>query len=718
MIENNCFSDEQINAITTRSQYVRVIAGAGSGKTFVLMNRIIFLIAELKIDPSKILALTYTNKAANEMQNRILKFSLIKDNNISLQISTFHSFCLRFLREEISFLKIDPCFTIFDREDTKKIISDISKKNNFNFNVKDVINYVSYKKQKSNYYCFLEKEKELDYLFIFDEYEKFKKNNNALDFDDLIIKTIEILSFSVEIREKWLKLIGYILIDEFQDTNNIQFELIQLISNNLTSIYVVGDPNQTIYSWRGANQKIIVDFDKKFNNVETIFLSQNYRSTKEILNVANKLISYNKNFFNKKMFTENANGDAVNLFLGFKDSDISESEYVVSEIIKLKNQKKIDFKNIAILYRSSYLTIPFEKELTKNKIPYRVFGGVSFFQRKEIKDVLSYFNLIINPNNNIAFERIINVPKRKIGEKSIEIIKSESKNFSFYEYIKKIKNSENSESEIPKSVVNNLFDLILKIENARLNLLNNKNKTVQILNDFLYQIGYFEYLEKNDASDDRINNLKSLLENIGETIKKSDNDLNFWLQDCMLNTSQDEVKNGDFVSLMTIHTAKGLEFDCVFVVGVNKFDFPHIKNCDNDSLEEERRLCYVAYTRAKKLLFVSSKNIDLSSRFIEESDFKVNKKNNNFNYKNLNEKNTDEFYFDFNSIKKNEENIKEEIASNGITDWKINDKLIHERFGKGVIIEVLEENIILVKFDDYGLKKMIANHIMIKRYYD
>lgn len=717
MIEDNCFNSEQIKAITTKSQYVRVIAGAGSGKTLVLMNRIIFLINELKIDPNKILALTFTNKAANEMQDRISKFSLVK--NIILQISTFHSFCLKFLREEISFLKIDPCFTIFDSEDTKKVIVDINKKNNFNCNIKEVINYISDKKQKNNHFRFIGKEKEIDYLFIFNEYEKFKLKNNALDFDDLIIKTIEILSSSIEIRKKWLKLISHILIDEFQDTNNIQFELIKLISDNSTSIYVVGDPNQTIYSWRGANQKNIIDFDKNYNNVETIFLNQNYRSTDKILDVANKLISHNKDSFSKeKLFTKNTNGDDVKLFLkknktSLLSNNISESEYVVSEIIKLKNQKNINLKNIAILYRSSYLTIPFEKELIKNKIPYHIFGGINFFQRKEIKDVLSYFRLIINPNDSIAFERIINVPKRKIGEKSVNVIKniSENENISFYECIKKIKNNK-IKAKLSKLVIDNLFNLIQRIEETKLNLINNKNKTVQIIKDFLHQIGYFEYLKENDTSD-KIKNLDSLFESIDETVKKSGNDLNFWLQNFMLNTSHDEIKNGEFVSLMTIHMAKGLEFDYVFVVGLNHFDFPHIKNYD--SLEEERRLCYVAYTRAKKMLFISSKNINSASCFIEESGFKI-QKNNNFNNKRFNffEKNNDEFVFDY-EIFTEKNKIKEETDNNGIHDWKINDKLVHERFGKGIVIEVLEENIIVVKFDNYGLKKMIANHIMIKK---
>lgn len=612
-LNHNNFNAEQLKAITTNSQYVRVIAGAGTGKTSVLINRIIYLVNQLKVEPSKILVLTYTNKAANEIQNRIFNLT---NGNLVLQILTFHSFCLKFLRNEISFLNMNSNFTIFDRDDVKKVVTDICKKNNC-FNVKNVIDYIS--NQKRNYGHDTFSENQINYSLIFDEYEKFKVSNNALDFDDLIIKSVEILQLSNEIREKWQNLIDCVLIDEFQDTDDIQFELIKLISKDTTSFFVVGDPNQTIYSWRGANQKIIIDFDKNFNHVETIYLIQNYRSTKQILKIANTLIACNQIFSGEELFTKNTNPENVHLFISNKHFNMNESQYVVNKIIELKEKNKIDFKNIAILYRSAYLATPFENELIKQRIPYRVFGNISFFQREEIKDVMSYFRLIINHHDNIAFERIINVPKRKIGQKSIDLIKDGSfdLNLSYYEYVQK------HNDQLSKTVANSLLHLIQTIEETRLELVKNKNNSVSILKKFLDIIGYSEYLKSLD-NENKIKNLDLLFKILGATIEKdTSNDLSIWLQNCMLMNHPEELEDGDFVSLMTIHTAKGLEFDCVFVIGMNEMDFPYFKRCFNNIfLEEERRLCYVAYTRAKKILFITSSGVP--SRFIFESGL-VNK---------------------------------------------------------------------------------------------
>ncbi|MCQ2787317.1 MAG: UvrD-helicase domain-containing protein, partial [Bacilli bacterium] len=412
-------NEEQLKAVSTKSQYTRVVAGAGSGKTRVLTYRIAYLIGEKKVDPSEILAIAFTNKVANEMKDRVVR--MLPDVASFLHVSTFHSFGARFLRAEIKALGISPSFTIFDDDDTERLIRDIclgrgySKKDEI---ITMSMNYIATKKCKGLYpndvklgHFYNEEE----CLEIFKEYEKRKRQMIALDFDDLLLLPIIILENFPEIRNKWLNKIHYILIDEFQDTNDVQFKLIKLLSNQDTNVYVVGDPDQTIYTWRGANQKIILDFEKTYPGAETVILNRNYRSTKTILDAANKLIANNKKRVPKDLYTNNVYGDKIELFKG-ATKDI-EAERVVSTIKKLKNQNKIEaLRDVAILYRSSYLTLPLEKALIKERIVYRVFGGVRFYQRKEIKDALAYFRLISNPKDDVSFDRIINVPKRKIGE--------------------------------------------------------------------------------------------------------------------------------------------------------------------------------------------------------------------------------------------------------------------------------------------------------------
>ena len=728
-------NEQQLKAVSTTSQHTRVVAGAGSGKTRVLTYRIAYLISERKVDPSEILAIAFTNKVANEMKDRIV--NMLPDVASFLHVSTFHSFGARFLRSEIKHLGISPSFTIFDDDDTERLIRDIcvgrgySKKDEI---ITMAINYIASKKCKgqypnevklSHYY------NEEECLEIFKEYEKRKHDMIALDFDDLLLLPIMILENFPEVRNKWLNKIHHILVDEFQDTNDVQFKLIKLLSNQNTEVYVVGDPDQTIYTWRGANQKIILDFEKTYKGAETVILDRNYRSTKTILDAANKLIAHNKKRVPKDLYTNNIYGDPIELFKG-ATKDI-EAEHVVAMIKKLKNKKQIDsFRDVAILYRSSYLTLPLEKALIKERIIYRVFGGVRFYQRKEIKDALAYFRLITNPKDDVSFDRIINVPKRKIGEKSVEQLKKESlsHNLSMYEYIHDL---EKYQTELQTSVVMALTVLVNKIESVKAELTDDGELHSKVLNDFLIDIGYINYLDLDDNAEERKGNVNALFQDMTDFIKKNpDEGFSEWLENCTLATSQDEMKDDDYVSLMTVHTAKGLEFNHVFVIGLEDSIFPNrraVTEDARDGLEEERRLCYVAFTRAKKCLHLTMNNgysftnegNPIESRFISEAELQMPKDpffSNRSGYQRIRrtfEENKG-FYSDLSPDEfTSKPLIEENVETNGITNWEVGDKVEHAKFGKGVVKQVLNDDAIIIDFKEHGLKTMLSNHKMLKR---
>ena len=437
-------NDKQLAAVSTNSQYVRIVAGAGSGKTRVLTYRISYLIEKMNVMPSSIVAIAFTNKVAEEMKVRAL--SLLHGLGGGLSVSTFHSWCARFLRKEIDVINFPNNFTIMDEEDQMALIKNIAVDKGFKKNdeiVKYAAGFISYHKCNGRYaddvvldeFAVLREKKALEF---FHEYELRKDQMLSLDFDDLLLKTIQILENYPQIREKWQKRITNILVDEFQDTNDIQFKLIKLLMNTKTNLYVVGDPDQTIYTWRGANQQIMLDFTRTFPGAETIILNQNYRSTKPILDSANKLISHNKKRVPKDLFTERDSTNAVTVEDCFDAN--SEAKYVCDKIENIVRAENAKYSDVAILYRANYLTLPFEKELMRRRIPYQIYGGLKFFQRKEIKDALAYFRLIYNKKDDISFERIINVPRRGIGDVAMDILKFEKGqlNLSYFEYIQEI----------------------------------------------------------------------------------------------------------------------------------------------------------------------------------------------------------------------------------------------------------------------------------------
>ncbi len=724
-------NEQQYKAVSTDSQYVRVVAGAGSGKTRTLTYRISYLIGEKGFRPSSILAITFTNKAASEMKQRAI--SLVPQAKTTLSISTFHSFCARFLRQEIDLLGFSNDFQIIDDEDQLQMIKDIAVANGFKKKdpiVKYALNFISHQKCIGNYpedvslnsHCLEEDKTSLKFYSI---YEDQKDLMGKLDFDDLLLKTIQVLSSSKSTRDKWRSKYSNILIDEFQDTNDIQFKLVKLLMGEHTNLYVVGDPDQTIYTWRGANQNIILQFESTFKNAETIILNENYRSTQNILNAANKLISFNKKRVPKDLFTSNIKGDKVEFV-----SSISREAEARNVAHKIEIYSRLDpnfsYKDVAILYRAAYLTLPIEKEFMQRRLPYVIYGGIKFFQRKEIKDILAYFNLIYNKKDDLSFKRIINVPKRDIGEKTISVLEAEKQQagLSFFEYIERIKEFD---TELRTKNILALTNLINAIKDVKNKLNDNLEAYPSVLQKFIEDIGYYDYLKNDEDGEDRIDNVQTLFDDILTYVKNNpDSTFQSYLENAMLQTSQDEIKDGDFISLMTVHVAKGLEFKYVFVIGLNQGVFPSDRTTiesGEDGLEEERRLCYVAFTRAKQKLHVSCNRSysyvlgceGIQSQFVKESGISTQERP----YVNSNQSIFNNFSSTIKPASKQtskQEAVTKSQQTNGITDWKVGDLVNHEKFGKGVVIEVVDQTIVKINFDKEGVKSILSSHRMLTRY--
>ena len=735
-------NEKQLDAVTCPFQHVRVVAGAGSGKTRVLTYRIAYLIDEFKVKPWNILAFTFTNKVAGEMKERIV--SLIPDVSKFLTIRTFHSFGAFFLRQEISALNFPTNFTILDEEDQVKLIKDIAVELGYKKSdeiIKVAINYIGNCKLNGKYPDDMNPKAsnvpyEKDCLEIYRLYEEQKNRMYCLDFDDLLLYTNYILENYPAVKTKWQNRIDHILIDEFQDTNDIEFKLICLLKKPMASLYVVGDPDQTIYTWRGANQEIILKLEKHFSNIETIVLDQNYRSTQTILDSANKLISHNKLRVKKDLFTNNAGGDPIAV-KGFGSSK-EEANYVASEISRLIASKKYVLRDIVLLYRSNYLTVDFEHALMTHHIPYKIYGGQKFYQRREIKDVLAYFNLIVNPSSNISFERIINVPRRGIGDTSLLKLKqaAEESKLSLYDYVSTI---DLEKSPIKKTLINSLKTMIARIEVAKDDISKNEEIFSKVLEDMIVDLNYYDYLMQDEDNEDRIQNVKALFQDLRHYLKQNpEASFDQYLQDIALLSAQDEIIDGDYVTLMTVHTAKGLEYPVVFVVRFNDNVFPNARSLSDTGflgIEEERRLAYVAFTRAKEKLYITY-CYDYSyvvqshltpSFFLKEAGLNANTNENKVPF--FNRQNTfqskyfkdDGFDYEINDNFNTDKpkTLKEEIdfnqEINNDIQWSIGDRLHHKNLGDGTVIAVDGDGIITVKFDEHGEKDLMGNHKFLSK---
>lgn len=709
-MENYCISlnEQQLEAMKKTEGYVRVIAGAGSGKTRVLTHRYAYLVNELGIATENILCVTFTNKAAQEMRQRIRK--LIGDKDTSY-ITTFHGYCVQVLREDIHVLNYPKEFVILDNEDQKQLIRKIYNDCNLtstNLSFKKALDYINETKAFTNYVPDLVN---LDENKLKSDYENAKKTNDiynkillgyfyeqkkcyGLDFNDLIKFTFEIFAKDDAIRNKWQQKFQYIMVDEFQDVSSTQYGLVSILSDFHKNLFIVGDPDQTIYSWRGANPSFLVNFDRVFQNVKTIMLERNYRSTPNILDVANSLIKKNKYRIPKNLYTEKEQHQKV-LYCHHKTAQL-EAQWIIKQIKFLLNNNVLPTQ-IAILYRMHNITRPIEEELMKNSIPYIIYSGVNFYERKEIKDVLAYLRFCIY-EDDLSFERIINTPRREIGKTRLAHIKeyAENNNCSYYEALKFLISS----PSFMKSGANDFINLITMLQS---NLKSSK------LSDFLVEVlsksGYEELLRK-DGEQERLDNLAELKQSILDYENSEGQEVGLieYLQKIALLTNLDknERKNKS-VKLMTVHTAKGLEFPCVFLCGFSEGIFPSSKVKKYEELEEERRLAYVAITRAENLLFISDaegNNYNGSYRYPSRFIFNIDKNLLSFE----NEIDQSLILEALNYININEKQLSEKM-DDVIPN---NTKVLHKIFGNGVIIEHIEGNNYSVKFDNFETTRTIS----------
>ena len=693
-------NDRQLQAVTTKSQYVRVIAGAGSGKTRVLTTRILYLIDQWGIPSENILAITFTNKAAKEMKDRIEK--MVDDNGNSSFISTIHSFCLYFLRREIKVLDYPSNFSVIDADDQKLIIKEAINQydiENTKGEINNILNYISNNKA-AGIDCLAaldmaNNDKYTMYAKAYQYYMDRCKQQYYLDFDDLLLFTNRILKTKSQIKEKWQKKYQFILVDEFQDIDNVQYELISHLASETSYVYVVGDPDQTIYSWRGANINIILDFDKKFKNAETIILNQNYRSTQNILNGANSLISYNKNRVKKDLISQNSVGDKIIHFSA--GSEESESMYIVDKINSFL-AKGNNYQDIAILYRSNYLSRSIEKRLVDYHIPYIIYGGIRFYERKEIKDMLAYLKML-SIKDDISVKRTINIPKRGIGDKSIDALfdYARENNLSLYQAIDTYQGSGEKKMKAYKQLIDELTE-------------QSNDKSLTDLFDMVFQqSGYREMLTNSKDPEDanRLENIKELMNDIEDFSKSNvDATLDDYLANVALYTDIQNSSDENVVRLMTVHATKGLEFDIVFVCALSDGIFPSqrsIEESGNKGLEEERRLAYVAFTRARKVLILTdNRGFSYSegaskrpSRFIEEIDSQY--------LKDYNKVVNDNYY---NSSSSTVISHNKTVTS---SKYKNGDKVYHDVFGEGIVLKSEGGNVQIAFSFPYGVKTIAAS---------
>lgn len=601
-------NQKQLQAVQTTEGYVRVIAGAGSGKTKALTSRFAYIVDRLGINSSNILCVTFTNKAAQEMKKRV-KMLIGDTYDVSL-ITTYHGFCVRFLREEINKIQYPKNFIILDAEDQKTILREVFNEldiNSKNLTFKQVLQFISKSKGTSDYLSHIlanksfedEKTENLS-LMVFHKYLDKQKRNYALDFDDLIHFTVYILNTFNEVLVKWQENMHYIQVDEAQDSSDSQFELVEMLARIHQNLFVVGDPDQTIYEWRGAKPEYLVDFDKMFPNCETIIMNQNYRSTPNILKVGNHIIKNNRIRVDKDMITEKPEGVEVVHFHG--KNDFEESLWVASEIKEILKTEKAKYSDITILYRANHISRNIEQSLIKENIPYTIFGGVKFFERKEIKDVLSLLRLIVT-GDNISFLRMFNHPSRSLGKKFLERLSylGREQNLSLLKTLEQ----NIDDKELSKKGAAEFLNLIAELKELA------KTKSISdLVKEILERSGLAE-LYRKDGDENRLENIKELVSSMLLLEKENKEPINVeeYLQEIALYTDLDtHNENQDKVKLMTIHISKGLEFPYVFLCGFTEGVLPSalsIKERRSRAIEEERRLTYVAVTRAEKRFYIT-----------------------------------------------------------------------------------------------------------------
>ena len=742
-------NDSQKLPTTHKNGPIMVIAGAGSGKTRVLTYRIAYLM-ERGVDPFSILSLTFTNKAAREMKSRISQI-VGESKSKNLWMGTFHSIFARILRSESELLGYSSNFTIYDTQDSDRLLATIIKelkldKDLYKYkNIRSRIsslknNLVTVKAYLSNPELVQQDNESRRPMFgkVYQTYVNRCFKASAMDFDDLLLKTNELLNRFPEVLAKYQERFKYIHVDEYQDTNHSQYLIVKALADKYENLCVVGDDAQSIYGFRGANIENILSFQKDYSNSTIYRLEQNYRSTKNIVNAANSVINYNINKLEKEVWTDNESGEKIEINQSITDSE--EGRFVSSSIFENKNKCQLDNDSFAVLYRTNAQSRSIEDALRRKNISYQVYGGLSFYQRKEIKDILAYLRVIVNPNDEESIKRIINYPTRGIGQTTMDklLIYANDKNISLFETLK---NLSSDEIKINSGIKNKLNQFFLLIKSFQ--LLNESLNAFEIAEEVLKRIGIINVLKLDGTPESisRIENIEELINGIKDFIEgekevvDSKATLSDFLEDVALASELDKNIN-DYqkkVSLMTIHLAKGLEFNHVYIVGLEEDLFPSaMSSTTRADLEEERRLFYVALTRAKKKVTITyaktryrwgKLNDCEPSRFIKEID----KTYTNYNLansitgslNNLMENNSIRFRNPKNKIqlKKIKNNLSPSTFKSNYIDINKGDHIIHNRFGKGKVIETEGEGAdkkAEVKFGSSGVKRILLKFAKYK----
>lgn len=698
---------EQYDAVITTEGYVRVIAGAGSGKTRVLTHRIAYIIEQGLAKPWEVMAITFTNKAAREMKERISQ--LLPEGN-EVWASTYHAMCARILRVHAPEIGYPQNFVVIDSDDQKAVLKKFYAELALaakEYKPASVLAFISGCKM-----AFVTPDEALATAYtpqdkimveLYRRYQAYLEKQQVLDFDDLILKALLLLQTNAEVREKYQRRFRYLHVDEFQDTNEPQYELVKILSSGWENLCIVGDPDQAIYSWRGANDRLILEFNRDFPTTKTIILNQNYRSTANILDVANSLIMNNPNRLKKDLLTQNPSGTKTYYHEAFNDD--AEARFVCDQISLLTSQG-IASDEIAILYRANYLSRLMEMNLMNRGIAYQVYGGQNFYARKEIKDALSYLRLINNPSDDIAFERVINEPKRGVGAASIAKLQLYANQYqiSLMDAIHEIE-AVGLTGKAKKSLIT--------FHDQMLNLYEQQGRFTldELLWEVLEVTGYLDALREDDEEQARVENLGELRKSMRQFMEQSDDEvtLDYYLQEIALYTDQDNQNDTTAkVTLMTVHAAKGLEFPYVFVIGLNERIFPSQRAIEEDpkNLEEERRLAYVAFTRAQTRLYLTSalgrdfiSNLPKTqSRFISEIDPELlegQKKLSNY------QKDITKPFANSN---------KDATMVNTIKELAKGDNVVHRKFGTGTVISVDGQMANIAFSPAYGVKKLLITH--------
>ena len=718
-------NEQQIAAVKCSIGNKLILAGAGSGKTRVLTCRVAELINNYQVKPSNILALTFTNKASNEMKQRLEK--LLRISSQGLWFGTFHGICRRLLKIHWKEAKINEYFTILDSQDQLRIIKRIIKAKNLDENLYDpkaLQSFINTQKDKGKRHNNIKNDDD-KYKEIYKDYDAACRQTNSVDFADLILLTYEMLKSNDQVLEYYNKRFKNIMVDEFQDTNTLQFNLLKLLNGKEGSLYAVGDDDQSIYGWRGARSKNIQYFESEFKNVEIFKLEQNYRSTNEILSVANSLISNNKERLGKSLWTDQKKGKPVYLYEAYNGDD--ESNFIIEKIQEhISNGGKRS--DIALLYRSNFLSRRLEEELNSRSIPYKIFGGFRFFERAEIKDVIAYLRLSVNTSDDSAFERTVNNPPRGLGEKTIQLIRNYSKenSISMWETINQIEKTDITGARAINalnSFISIINELIMNINVLDIKKLIEKTISLSTLTK------YYES-KKNEESLSKQENLEELLstaERFYQNNIDSENILSEFLDNAALEAGEFQSKtHEDPIQLMTIHSAKGLEFPIVFLTGMDEGIFPNEnRNLNKDFLEEERRLCYVAITRAMQILYITHANMRymhgnnnflIPSRFIGEIDDGL------LEYIKTNNTNLDRPHQKYKTTNQEFDDYSQDIGTDDFsqedtfTYIKIGQRVRHMKFGNGVILSYTgkgESLKLQINFDSYGKKWLVLSYAQL-----